>query len=321
MLCGWQASRISVNLIEFGLEWHHDFNVAGEDDLSLTKPGMTLVVHLCSDFTDIVTLDLGEAAVATFDLKPMMVYVFPGYAFKHRTIRAGAQRKTQTRRQRKTRAKRYSIAIFRPFTEIESQLADAYIHAWFPSANDNYEGRTNQVLKLIDRRVCGARTRVKSAFEDKTKPPVDLTIYQPYSHMEPYVTVGNSSVHGKGLFASQNIPMGAVICWYSGTCTRNVDKHNKSEFILDVIWVDPKTRLKQTWYLDSFDNNNSAGRWGNDAHNTQYGNNAEFTNGPLLKHPLIEDKLYVFIRATRDIIRGEEIFIPYGDAYWERQDL
>ena len=315
MLCRPNEARFSVNLINHGLEWHRDFNDPKEEDVTLTIPGMTFVVHLCTDSEDIVSLEVDDKV---WPVKPMMAYVFPGYAFKHRTARPVIPQKTSP--------KRYSVAIFTTFRKEDSQLADAYIHDWFPQANDNYKGRTKQIQDCCDRYVKRAQrvqsqNRIKRSWVDKNQKAPDLSIDQPYAHIEQLVTVAKSTVHGTGLFAKQNLPKGSVICWYSGTCTRHLDNNNRSGFILDVEWLNPKTNKKEVWYLDSIDKNNSAGRWANDARFTKFKNNAEYMNGPFAPHPLAKGKYYIFVRAKRHIWKGEEILVDYGDSYWSKHGI
>lgn len=267
---------------------------------------MTFVVHLGTDPDDEVYLDF-QANNNTFKLKPLLAYVFPGYAFQHRT--------KYTFRENKPR--RYSLSIFRTFRERRRQLADAYVHAWFPEADDSHQRRTEQVLKHFDAHIKqNCFDGITRALISKDASAPDAHVLQPYSSLEPFVEVAISNVHGNGLFAKRNIPEGNVICWYSGTCKKKLDPNNTSDFILDVEWTNPVTGDAEVWYLDSINPNNSAGRWANDAINTEFENNARYENGPLVQHPKDKDTYYVFVTAKRDIWKGEEILISYGNAYW-----
>ena len=306
MLSPYSTGRFSLNLIDSGLKWHWDFNNPKESDLSITIPGMTFVVHLGTDSEDEVYLDF-QAHDDTFHLKPCMAYVFPGYAFQHRTKHTFQENKPR----------RYSISIFRTFRERCRQLADAYVHAWFPEADDNHQGRTEQVLKHFDAHINQTCfDGITRALISKDASAPDPHVVQPYAWLEPFVEVAISNVHGNGLFAKRNIPAGSVICWYSGTCAMKLDPNNTSDFILDVEWTNPDTKATEVWYLDAINPNTSAGRWANDAINTEFENNARYESGPLVQHPKDKDTYYVFVTATRDIWKGEEIFISYGDPYW-----
>ena len=308
MLSNFHVGRFSVNRIEHGLEWHRDHNDPEEDDVTITIPGMTFVIHLGSDLQDEVDLHI-HAGKNKFPLKPMMVYTFPGYAFKHRTKRPKG----------KKQAKRYSISIFRTFRTKYRQLADAYVHAWYPKADDNYQGRIKKMQKNCDEYAKRNQDDgITRAYIDKKQSAPAPRLIQPYAHREPFVEVAKSKVHGIGLFAKRNIPKGSVICWYSGTCIRHLDDNNPSDFILKVEWINQETRKQELWSLDSIKRDNSAGRWANDARGTEYQNNAEYARGPFLKHPEAKDKHYVFLTAKRHLWKGEEILIDYGDDYWTK---
>ena len=139
---------------------------------------------------------------------------------------------------------------------------------------------------------------------------------QPYSHIEPAARVGKSRVHGQVLFARRPIKKGEVVCPYSGTCNHHLNAANSSLYILDVNWEHPFTGKKETWYLDSRQLDNAAGRYANDARNTSYFANARYTNSPLLTHPLAQHVRYVNIRSTKYIRKNEEILVPYGTVFW-----
>ena len=149
---------------------------------------------------------------------------------------------------------------------------------------------------------------------------------QPYAHIEPKVRVAKSDVHGYGLFARTDIGEGEVVCMYSGICCDYLEPTNRSDYILAVLWEHPFTFTgeKQVWYLDSTHKDNAAGRYANDVHNTKHetdGPNAYYTDSPLLPHPLAKDKCYVYMRALRDIKKGEEIFVSYGEKYWDPNEV
>ena len=309
MLSKFDVGRFSVNQIENGLEWHWDHNDPEEDDVRITVPGMTFVIHLGSNRHDAVDLRIHAMKNQKMSLKPMMIYAFPGYAFKHRTKRSRG----------KKREKRYSISIFRTFRIECRQLADAFVHTWYPKADDNYKGRTKKIQKNCDEYIKRNQDDgITRALIRKSQSAPDPTRVQPYRHREPLVEVAKSTVHGNGLFAKRNIPKGSVICWYSGTCTpsNDFDHDNSSDWILEVEWVNQKTHKQERWFLDSLATCNSAGRWANDPCNTEYQSNAEYARGPLSQHPEAKDKYYVFLTATRHVWKGEEILINYGSKYW-----
>ena len=111
---------------------------------------------------------------------------------------------------------------------------------------------------------------------------------------------------------------------YSGSCSDCLEPTNRSNYLLTVLWQHPFTGEREVWYIDSRHKNNAAGRYGNDVHKTKYetdGPNAYYTDSPLLPHPLDKDKCYVYIRALRDIKKGEEIFLSYTKKYWDEKVL
>jgi hypothetical protein len=112
---------------------------------------------------------------------------------------------------------------------------------------------------------------------------------------------------GMGLFTRVDIPKGGRIVEYAGRRkkwkdVKHLDGHNG--YLL---------RLNRTTAIDAKPMRSGKGRYANDANGISrvpgLRNNAEY---------LIYGNR-VFIEATRNIRRGEEIFVSYGKAFWNLQ--
>jgi len=134
---GLRETRFSCNLINKGLSWHHDFVKPDQNDLSLTAPGITLVIHLGEDTSDIVYVDFECDLNTRYPCRPGTVYVFPGYAIKHRTMREY----TQAQFGDVSRPNRYSIGIWFPFKSSKCEEVDARMHKDYPMCDDNFAAR------------------------------------------------------------------------------------------------------------------------------------------------------------------------------------
>jgi hypothetical protein len=112
---------------------------------------------------------------------------------------------------------------------------------------------------------------------------------------------------GMGLFTRVDIPKGGRIVEYAGRRkkwkdVKHLDGHNG--YLL---------RLNRTTAIDAKPMRSGKGRYANDANGISrvpgLRNNAEY---------LIYGNR-VFIEATRNIRKGEEIFVSYGKAFWNLQ--
>ena len=128
-----EACRFNVNLINNGLEWHHDNVKPNQPDCANSIPGLTVVVHLGAD-DDPVLLQFRHDEKTVYKCVSGSMYVTPGYALSHRTLRPN-----------KKHRRRYSIAIFFKFKHRLTQEADTYIHKCFPFTTDSYESRVYTV--------------------------------------------------------------------------------------------------------------------------------------------------------------------------------
>ena len=124
--CGVSETDYVVNRIHEGLHWHNDMVKPNQDDPTLTVPGITCVIHLGADPTDLVVLEL-EHDKSEYDLLPGMMYAFPGYALSHRT-----------RRRNKFSQPRYSLVISFNVRPKHFNQLDQLIHSWYSFTNDSY---------------------------------------------------------------------------------------------------------------------------------------------------------------------------------------
>ena len=112
-----------------------------------------------------------------------------------------------------------------------------------------------------------------------------------------------------GLFTNVDIPKGSRIVEYAGRHrewkdVKHLDGHNG--YLL---------RLNRTTAIDARPKRSGKGRYANDAMGisrvTGLRNNAEY---------LIYGNR-VFIEATRNIRKGEEVFVGYGKEFWNLQRI
>ena len=110
---------------------------------------------------------------------------------------------------------------------------------------------------------------------------------------------------GKGLFTKQDIPKGTVIVEYKGRITTwDEIKHEdgKNGYLY---YVNSKHVINAKPYVKAL------GRYANDAMGRSrvdgLRNNAEY----------VEKNKRCFIKSTRKILKGQEIFVGYGREYWE----
>ena len=133
-------TRFSCNLINEGLLWHHDFVIPDQPDQALTRPGITLVIHLGENSSDIVFVDLECDLHTRYPCRPGTVYVFPGYALRHRTVREY----TQAQWGETPRPRRYSIGIWFPFKSNRCKEVDERLHQQYPMCDDSFQARWKQ---------------------------------------------------------------------------------------------------------------------------------------------------------------------------------
>eukprot|EP01029_Cantina_marsupialis_P005726 TRINITY_DN16237_c0_g1_i1.p1 TRINITY_DN16237_c0_g1~~TRINITY_DN16237_c0_g1_i1.p1 ORF type:complete len:563 (-),score=128.44 TRINITY_DN16237_c0_g1_i1:448-2136(-) len=105
---------------------------------------------------------------------------------------------------------------------------------------------------------------------------------------------------GKGLFASTELLNKKVICVYSGTIydTKTALKLDDKTYLM---------RLGPETYVDAREDESVFARFINDPRNSLL-HNAEFKKKP--------ESGIAEVIATRDIRKGEEIFVNYGKWYW-----
>ena len=118
---------------------------------------------------------------------------------------------------------------------------------------------------------------------------------------------------GKGLFTLSDIKKGKLVCEYEGEkitwadATERNDK-NKGGY---VFYINEKN------CIDAYEYKNTFGRYANDA--------AGLTRLKGVRNNSTYDviKNKVYIRATRNIPAGSEIFVSYGRSYWNimKQEL
>jgi len=140
----YKITRFSLNRINKGLIWHHDLVFPKAEDTSLTMPGITLVIHLGSHDEDLVYVEYFHDRTKRTVCRPRTVYVFPGYAIRHRTVREFSL--TDDPRAKKPR---YSLVVFLVFKKVMMRPLDNRIHERFPYYNDNFDERVKNFDTLF----------------------------------------------------------------------------------------------------------------------------------------------------------------------------
>ena len=108
---------------------------------------------------------------------------------------------------------------------------------------------------------------------------------------------------GKGLYTTVFIPKGTLIVEYKGRITswKEVDHDNNGNIYY----------VKRDHVIDARPYKKAFARYANDANGLTrvkgLNNNAEYT----------EQGLKVYIKSTKDIPAGSEIFVGYGKDYWK----
>lgn len=112
---------------------------------------------------------------------------------------------------------------------------------------------------------------------------------------------------GKGLFTKENIKKGELVCEYEGeliTWKEAIIRNDKNKGGY-VYYISDKVCIDAFHYKKTF------GRYANDA--------AGLTRIKGLRNNSVyfEKKKKVFIKATRNIPAGSEVFVSYGKEYWD----
>jgi len=126
------------------------------------------------------------------------------------------------------------------------------------------------------------------------------------SLLTPYLKVKTSTLPGcgKGLFTKIFIPKGIIITEHTGKITRfkDADVEDNNPYLFYV---------SRNHVIDARKNNDALARFANDAKGPK--KIAGFTNNS--KYVVIDKR--VFIIAIKDIMPTDEIFVGYGNEYWE----
>jgi hypothetical protein len=107
---------------------------------------------------------------------------------------------------------------------------------------------------------------------------------------------------GKGLFTKSFIPAGTNIIEYTGKIITWKEVKVDNAYIFYV---------KRSHVIDARPYKKALARYANDAKGIYR------LNGMRNNSQYVEEGLSVFIQATRDIKKGEEILVAYGKEYWD----
>ena len=150
---------------------------------------------------------------------------------------------------------------------------------------------------------CTARTKKGAACRQRTAKGQFC-----WSHLssERGLRIKTSTVPcaGLGLFASKDLPKDHKVDYTGDRVPLNSDNDGGVYFL----------ETKKTEAIDAARSNAGEGRWVNDPRGTAQAANAEFT---LYTPPGGQRR--AGLRTTRPILKGEEILVKYGAAYWRFQ--
>jgi uncharacterized protein len=122
------------------------------------------------------------------------------------------------------------------------------------------------------------------------------------------VKVSSLPNSGKGLFTTHDIKKGDLVCEYEGEMITWAEATRRNT--LDVKKGGYFYFINDKKVIDAFATKNTFGRYANDAAGLSrvegFRNNCVY----------LEKGSRVFIKATRNIPAGSEIFVSYGKAYW-----
>jgi len=118
---------------------------------------------------------------------------------------------------------------------------------------------------------------------------------------------------GKGLFTLDDIKKGQIVCEYEGERITWKDAIARNDKGVGgyVYYINEKNCIDAFYFKKTF------GRFANDA--AGVGRKPGFRNNST--YDVVKNR--VFIRATRNIPAGSEIFVSYGRSYWHimKQEL
>ncbi|NBX07681.1 MAG: SET domain-containing protein [Proteobacteria bacterium] len=114
------------------------------------------------------------------------------------------------------------------------------------------------------------------------------------------IEVGDSDIHGHGVFATKKIAKGAVIerCPYIVIDDDDVAEANRLQ---DYLFTSPDEEGDYLCVLG-------------------YGMVYNHSDSPNAEWEIDDDNRFVRFSATKDIAAGDEIFQDYGEEYWKTRE-
>lgn len=165
------------------------------------------------------------------------------------------------------------------------------------------------------------------------------------------VEVRDSSLHGKGVFATRNIKRGDVVTFYfpyflnyNHADDKDVNREDTSDIVIPILsrrkfngesesnqyneLFRSTIKIPNNFYLmgdnEFISDSRFLGHMVNDPCDFSLGkpNSVEYERQLLLKAnasvvSYTKDRRFIYVGAMRDIDIGEEIFVPYGPRYWD----
>lgn len=120
---------------------------------------------------------------------------------------------------------------------------------------------------------------------------------------------------GNGLFADQSFLKGQIITEYGGEI---IDRKTALQRSACGRGSHIRTLIMGMYAIDGFKHPSAGlpgGSFANDARDVQK-QNAKYVIKSSAQNPMPR----VFLQATRDIQRGEEVYVSYGKSYWRVYD-
>jgi SET domain-containing protein len=115
---------------------------------------------------------------------------------------------------------------------------------------------------------------------------------------------------GLGLFTLTDLQAGDFVALYHSDVRLVQGEEKNNDYCLE---IPPDLHAGVMFMIDASDVGSTLGRYANDSR-------CSLPNGSYAFQPTPEGYMIPFIKASRAIRAGEEIFVAYGQSYWDAHD-
>lgn len=148
------------------------------------------------------------------------------------------------------------------------------------------------------------------------------TVLLPGLSLERDVVIQPSGQRGNGVFARRDLPVSTLVGWYTGAIITESDQERRAEedaaysgaYVMRLCDTDIPAPVGEGWLIDGEDERTSSWtRYIN--HSVRRQNVAAYYLTPRSGLPARCGAIY--LEVTRPIRAGQELFLDYGQAYWD----